>query len=204
MVTLPGESVSNMTPPSLALLTLSFWLMALALLLRASGRALLARPSVWRATIAANGVPMTSFLWHLTVIVAVTGALVAAGAPLFPPIGSTAWWLLRPPLLLLMAVVLVGVVLLFRRFERSAPWQIPDVTHRRKHRDATAALGAGLALLGVLGFSVAGFAGVLSLRTANLVVLPMATLPSALILAAGYLLMRRSAGSRREAFSRGQ
>jgi len=204
MVTLPGESVSNMTPPSLALLTLSFWLMALALLLRVSGRGLLARPSVWRATIAANGVPMTSFLWHLTVIVAVTGALVAAGAPLFPTIGSTAWWLLRPPLLLLMAVVLFGVVLLFRRFERPAPWRNPDVALRRKHRDATVALGAVLALLGVLGFSVAGFAGVLSVRTANLVVLPMATLPSALILAAGYLLMRRSAGSRRGAVSRGQ
>ncbi len=201
MVTLPGESVSNMTPPSVALLSLSFWLMGLALLLRSPTQALLGHSSIWRATIAANGVPMTSFLWHFTVIVSVTGALVLVGAPLFPPIGSTAWWLLRLPLLVLMATVLLGVVMLLRRFERPRPWHIPEVALRRKHRDAAVALGAALALLGILGFSVAGFAGVLSLRTATLVVVPMAALTSALILAAGYALMFWSASPRRGADS---
>jgi hypothetical protein len=204
MVTLPGESVSNMTPPSVALLALSFWLMALALLLRSPARTLLDHPAIWRATIAANGVPMTSFLWHFTVIVAVTGGLVLVGAPVFPVIGSTAWWLLRLPLLLVMAAVLLGIVLLLRRFERPEPWQIPAVTLRRRHRDVAAAAGAALALLGILGFSVAGFAGVLSLRTATLVVIPMAALPSALILAGGYALMLRSANPRRGTRSRGQ
>ncbi len=193
MVTLPGESVSNMTPPSLALLSLSFWLMGLALLLRAAATALLGRKPVWRATIAANGVPMTSFLWHFTVIVAVTGLLVLVGAPVFPTIGSTTWWLLRLPLLVVMASVLFGVVVMLRRFERPTPWQIPDVALRRRHRNVNVAVGAGLALLGILGFSVAGFAGVLTLRTATLVVMPMSALPSALILAAGYGLMRWSA-----------
>ncbi len=196
MVTLPGESVSNMTPPSLALLSLSFWLMGLALLLRVPAKALLRRESVWRATVAANGVPMTSFLWHFTVIVAVTGVLVLVGAPLFPTIGSTTWWLLRVPLLVLMGAVLLGVVMLLRRFERPAPWQIPEVALRRKRRDISVAAGAALALLGILGFSVAGFAGVLSLRTATLVVIPMSALPSALLLVAGYGLMRRSASAR--------
>ncbi len=196
MVTLPGESVSNMTPPSVALLSLSFWLMGLALLLRVPVKAVLRRESIWRATVAANGVPMTSFLWHFTVIVAVTGALVLVGAPLFPTIGSTTWWLLRLPLLVLMGAVLLSVVMMLRRFERPTPWQIPNVALRRKHRDVRVAVGVALALLGILGFSVAGFAGVLTLRTATLVFIPMSALPSALILVVGYGLMRHSAAPR--------
>ena len=141
---------------------------------------------------------MTSFLWHFTVIVSVTGALVLVGAPLFPTIGSTAWWLLRLPLLVVMATVLLGVVLLLRRFERPRPWHIPDVETRRRHRDAAVAFGAALALLGILGFSVAGFAGVLSLRSATLVVVPMAALPSALILVTGYVLMHVAASPRHQ------
>jgi hypothetical protein len=140
---------------------------------------------------------MTSFLWHFTVIVGVTGALVLVGAPVYPTIGSTGWWLLRVPLLVVMTAVLLGVVLLLRRFERPEPWQIPDVDRRRRHRDSAAAAGAALALLGILGFSVTGFAGVMSLRTATLVVVPMAAVPSALALVVGYLLMVRSASPRR-------
>jgi hypothetical protein len=45
----------------------------------------------------------------------------------------------------------------------------------------------------LLGLSVAGFAGVLSLRTAELVVIPMACLPSVVLLVIGYWLTVRSA-----------
>jgi hypothetical protein len=50
-----------------------------------------------------------------------------------------------------------------------------------------------MALFGILGLSVAGFAGVLSLRTATLVVVPMASLPSVALVAVGYWLTVRSA-----------
>ena len=40
-------------------------------------RAWLARPRVWRAVVAANGVAMTAFLWHLTAMLGVYGALLA-------------------------------------------------------------------------------------------------------------------------------
>ncbi len=193
MVSLPGETVSNMTPPSLALLTFSAWLLGLALLLREWATRLLQRPAVWTATVAANGVAMTAFLWHLTVIVGVTGALVLLGAPFFPTIGTLGWWLLRVPLLALVGLVLAGVVAVFRRFERPRPTPIPEPDRRRAHRDGLAALGLALALTGVLGFSVAGFAGVLSLRTATLVFLPMSSAVSVLLLAAGMVLVRFAA-----------
>jgi hypothetical protein len=193
MVTLPGDTVSNMTPPSLALLTLSMWLLGLVLLLRSRATAWLTRPRVWLTVVAANGVVMTAFLWHLSAVVGVNGTLVLIDAPVFPPIGSAQWWLWRLPLLLLVAAVLTGVVAALRRFERPRRWTIPDPTRRRPHRDAATAAGAGLALLGLLGLSVAGFAGVLSLRTAELVVIPMACLPSVVLLVIGYWLTVRSA-----------
>jgi hypothetical protein len=193
MVTLPGDTVSNMTPPSLALLTLSMWLLGAVLLLRSRTTAWLARARVWLTVVAANGVVMTAFLWHLSVVVAVNGTLVLIDAPVFPPIGSTQWWLWRLPLLLLVAAVLAVVVAGLRRFERPRRWTIPDPRNRRPHRDTATATGAVLALLGLLGLSVAGFAGVLSLRTAELVILPMACLPSVVLLVTGYWLTVRSA-----------
>lgn len=193
MVTLPGDEVSNMTPPSLALLTLSGWLMGLALLLRPVVSPRLQSTRAWTVVVAANGVVMTAFLWHLTAVIAVDGALVLIGAPVFPEVGSVRWWLLRVPLLLLTAALLAGLVAAFRRFERPQRWVIPDVEHRHRHRDGLATLGAGLALFGILGLSVAGFAGVLSLRTATLVVVPVASLPSVALVVAGYWLTVRAA-----------
>lgn len=193
MVTLPGDEVSNMTPPSLALLTLSVWLMGLALLLRPLATRRLRATRTWTVVVAANGVVMTAFLWHLSAIIAVDGALVLAGAPMFPMVGSAEWWLLRIPFLVLTAAVLAVLVGAFRRFERPRRWVIPAVAHRRRHRDGGATIGACLALFGILGLSVAGFAGVLSLRTATLVVVPMASLPSVALVAVGYWLTVRSA-----------
>jgi hypothetical protein len=192
MVTLPGDEVSNMTPPSLALLTCSVWLLGLVLLLRGPGTALVQRPRVWLGVVVANGLIMTAFLWHLSAITAVNGALVALGAPVFPPIGTAEWWWLRIPLLVLVTLVLSAIVLALRRFERPRPWLVPERATRRRHRDAGTAWGASLILLGILGLSVAGFAGVLSLRTAQLVVVPMACLPSVLLIACGYWLTVRA------------
>lgn len=189
MVTLPGETTSNMTPPSLALLTFSAWLLGLALLLRPAFTRLLARRGPWTVVVAASGVAMTAFLWHLTAITAVSGALLLSGGPFFPAVGSVAWWLLRLVFLLLVAVVLAGLVALFRRFERPRRLAVPPRGERRAHRDGLAALGLALALLGVLGFSVAGFAGVLSMRTATLVVLPMTPVVAAVLLGGGTLLV---------------
>lgn len=195
MVTLPGDDASNMTPPSLALLTCSLWLMGLVLLLRAPATRIVQRPRAWVAVVVANSMIMTAFLWHLSAIIAVNGVLVLMDAPVFPPVGSADWWLLRLPLLLAVAVVLAMVVLGLRRFERPRRWQIPDQSTRRAHRAVGTVLGGLLVLVGILGLSVAGFAGVLSLRTAQLVVVPMASLPSVLLVLLGYRLTMRSASA---------
>ena len=185
MVTLPGDEVSNMTPPSLALLTCSLWLLGLVLLLRRPVSQWVQHRRVWLVVVVANGVVMTAFLWHLSAIIAVNGTLVVLNAPVFPAIGSGEWWLLRVPLLLVTAALLAVVMLALRRFERPRAWVTPSVADRRPRRSGLATLGGILALLGILGLSVAGFAGVLSMRSEQLVVIPMASLPSVMWWALG-------------------
>lgn len=194
MVSLPGETVSNMTPPSLALLAYSGWLLGLALILRPTASRWLEGARVWTTVVAANGVVMTAFLWHLTSIVLVTGAPALGGVPVFPSVGGVAWWVLRIPFLLACGVVLACFVAAFRRWEAPRPTAVTAVGHRRPHRDGWAALGLAAALLGVLGFSVAGFAGVLSLRTTTLVVVPMSSAVAAVLVWGGDRLSGWAAG----------
>jgi hypothetical protein len=109
----------------------------------------------------------------------------------FPAVGTGEWWLLRIPMLAATAAVLSLLVLTFRGFERPQRWETPGVSARRSHRDLGTVVGGVLVLIGILGLSVAGFAGVLSLRTAELVVVPMASLPSVLLVVLGYWLTLR-------------
>ncbi len=95
MVGMPGEKVSNMAPPTLALLAHGLWLVGAVELLRAPAARLLARPRAWRTVVAANGVAMTAFLWHLTAMLGVYGALLALDVPLPEP-ATAAWWAQTP------------------------------------------------------------------------------------------------------------
>ena len=53
----------------------------------------------------AAALSMRAFLWHLPVVVVLTGAWVAAGMPLPEP-GSGTWWWTRPPYLAVLAAAL--------------------------------------------------------------------------------------------------
>ncbi|GAA2100141.1 acyltransferase family protein [Actinomadura alba] len=182
MVGMPGERISNMSPPTLALMAHASWLIGLALLLRGPLTRLLARPRIWVGVIAANGLAMTAFLWHLTALFIACAVQLALGLAQ-PPVGSVAWWILRPVWLGLLALVTAGLIALFRRADRPRPLVPRSVGAGR------AAVGVTLCLLGVLGFSAVGFGGALAGRTADLLVLPITPVRSALLLAAGALLL---------------
>jgi hypothetical protein len=170
MVGVPGEAVSNMSPPTVALAAHAVWLVGLVLLLRAPALRLLSRARVWRAVVAANGLAMTAFLWHLTAAFVVLAAFPAgaAGAP-----GSAVWWATRPLWLGAAALVTAVLVLVFRRFDTPRPTVIAAGSPAR------AAVGATMCTLGVLGVSIVGFGGLLTGHTATLLVLPV-TAPLAL------------------------
>ncbi|MGW0901345.1 acyltransferase family protein, partial [Streptomyces goshikiensis] len=153
--------------------------------------ALLARPRVWRAVVAANGIAMTAFLWHLTAMLAVYAAQLGLGLSLPAP-ATAAWWA-QVPLRLLAAAALTGVlVAVFRRFEAPAAGAagVPG-------SGPGAALGVTCCLLGILGLSMTGLGGLLEGHSATLVALPL-TAPAAIGMAlGGWLLVERSGPVRR-------
>ncbi|MFG3508121.1 acyltransferase [Streptomyces sp. NPDC047821] len=189
MVGMPGEKVSNMAPPTLALLCHGLWLVGAVELLRGPGARLARRPAVWRAVIAANGVAMTAFLWHLTAMLGVYGAMLALDVPLPEP-ASGAWWAQVPLRLAAAAAVTALLVAVFRAAERPGPRPAGA-----PGSSLLAALGITLCLFGVLGLSMVGFGGLLEGRSALLVAVPV-TAPAAVGMAlAGWLLVERAGGA---------
>ncbi|GGJ74619.1 hypothetical protein GCM10010123_00760 [Pilimelia anulata] len=197
MVGLSGAPVSNMSPPTLALLAHGAWLTGLALLVRAPVTRRLRRPRPWTAVVAANGVAMTVFLWHLTALFLATGALLAAGLA-GPAPGTGAWWALRPAWLLLLAAVTTALVAAFRRADAPAdrraaagstgPVGSAGAAGSARSARWVAAAGLAAAAVGVFGISRTGFAGPLAGRPAALLGLPLTPLGAAALIAAGALL----------------
>ena len=111
------EVVSNMNPPTLCIVALTFWLVGCAMLVRDRVNRWLVNRRAWMAVIAANSMIMTVFLWHLTAYLVAILLLYPLG--LGHPIDSTgSWWLQRPVWLAVPALLLVPLVVLFARFER--------------------------------------------------------------------------------------
>ncbi|MFJ3997645.1 acyltransferase family protein [Streptomyces parvus] len=190
MVGMPGEKVSNMAPPTLALLAHGLWLVGAVELLRAPAARLLERPRVWHTVVAANGVAMTAFLWHLTAMFGVYGALLALDVALPEP-ASAAWWAQVPLRLALAAALTAALVAAFRTFERPAAPATPG-TPGSSGAGPLAALGATLCLLGVLGLSIVGFGGLLDGRTALLIAIPVSAPAAVAMTLGGWLLVERA------------
>ncbi|MFF7182745.1 acyltransferase family protein [Streptomyces sp. NPDC008121] len=217
MVGMPGEKVSNMAPPTLALLCHGLWLVGAVELCRGPGARFAARAGVWHKVVLANGVAMTAFLWHLTAMLGVYGAMLALG--LEPPEPATAaWWAQVPPRIVAAALLTALLVAAFRGFERpspparasapaasaaapparaSGPTASASAPARGPRRAPLAALGATLALFGVLGLSMTGFGGLLEGHAATLIAVPV-TAPVAVATALlGWLLVERAGRTHR-------
>jgi hypothetical protein len=178
MVGLPGDRVSNMTPPSLCIVALTVWLVGLAMLVRDPVGRWLRRPRPWAVVVGAGSVLMTLFLWHLTAFALAVLVLLPLGLA-EPAPGSTAWWALRPLWLLAPAALLAPLVGVFAGLERPRPsprrqppragaaaatdtgagpgpgaagWARPAGPGRA----VLAGLGLGGVVLGLLGLAVAG------------------------------------------------
>ncbi|MFB7356789.1 acyltransferase family protein [Streptomyces gardneri] len=190
MVGMPGEKVSNMAPPTLALLCHGLWLVGAVELLRGPGARLVARAGVWRAVVAANGIAMTAFLWHLTAMLGVYGAMLGLGLELPAP-ASGAWWAQVPLRIAAAAAVTALLVAAFRRFEA------PGRVRREGGAAPFAALGVTLALFGILGLSMTGFAGLLTGHSATLIAVPVTAPVAVALTLAGWLLVDRPASRRR-------
>jgi hypothetical protein len=74
----------------------------------------------WRATVAANGVAMSVYLWHMTAAVVVAGSAYAVGLlPRAEP-GTSGWWWSKVPFLVANLCLLVPIVRWAAPVERRA------------------------------------------------------------------------------------
>lgn len=164
MINIPGERLHNMSPPTLALLSLAAAQLGLILLLRNPVERWLHHARPWHFTIAVNSVVLTVFLWHVNAILLVVGTLHALNLLPTPPVGSSSWWLWRLPWLIMGAAVLAVLVALLARFEaRGTPTDRPRWLpatmavglRRPRLRAVLTVAGYGAVILGLLDNSLA-------------------------------------------------
>ena len=116
-----GLEHSPTHPPSTALLLFGLaYSFTAAAFAPAVDRFLARSTKAWQMTIAANGVAMSVYLWHMTAAVMVAGG--AVGLSLIPTVvpGTSAWWATKPIFLLANLLVLVPIVRLVAPLEQRA------------------------------------------------------------------------------------
>jgi hypothetical protein len=120
MVGVNGAHISNLNPPTLAVVTFGIAQTGLALLLREPLARLMRRPLAWAAIATVNLSAMTLFLWHQTAFLAVTmTALLIGRLPGLHTAPSSAIWIAeRLAWLPVFAIMMSGLWLVFRRVER--------------------------------------------------------------------------------------
>jgi Acyltransferase family len=121
MVGVNGAKISNLNPPTLAVVTFGIAQVGLALLLRPLLARWMRRPVAWAAVATANLSAMTLFLWHQTAFLSVTmlGLLAGRLAGLHTAPTSFAWVAERLAWLPVFAAALAVLWLVFRRAERA-------------------------------------------------------------------------------------
>ncbi len=151
MVGVDTATVTNTYPPRVTLLFLGMFQAGLLLLLERRAAAAMRRPGVWAVVVGVNTRIMTVYLWHVTAMVAVIGASLAAGGLglRLVPLGA-GWWLSRPVWYAVLAVVTAGFVAVLGRLETAAPDPRPAPPWWRPLLSVATVCG-GLAALAVDG-----------------------------------------------------
>ncbi|MET9887918.1 acyltransferase [Streptomyces sp. NPDC006430] len=95
MVGVPGASISNLNPPTLAAVAFGLAQCGLALLLREPLARAMRRPRAWAKVALANLSAMTIFLWHQTAMMAVTalGLLAPVDLPGLHTVPDSPYWI---------------------------------------------------------------------------------------------------------------
>ncbi|SDM21407.1 acyltransferase family protein [Nonomuraea jiangxiensis] len=148
MIGLPGAEVSNMAPPTLAMLAVGAGQVGLAMLLRPW----LVRLPLDRLLAWAGPRIMTVYLWHMPALIVVSGVAVVLLGIDTPAPGSAFWFAGWPVWFGLLCLVLWPLVKVFARFE--APPALPyGELGWGSMLCATALVGGGVLTLTVGGFA---------------------------------------------------
>ncbi|MGW2518113.1 acyltransferase family protein [Streptomyces sp. NPDC001617] len=145
MVGVPGQSLSNLNPPTLAAVTFGLAQCGLALLLRDRLRRAMRRPFAWAAVAFVNLSAMTIFLWHQTAMMATTatGLLVGRLPGLHSRPDSVVWVAYRLAWLPVFALSLALCWAAFRSYEQTRPRKRRSSRVVRTYRSSDRARAAG-------------------------------------------------------------
>jgi hypothetical protein len=174
--------MSNMSPPTLALAAQALWLTGLVVMARGPVTRWLERARVWRAVVAANGIAMTAFLWHLSAAIVVLAVAIPQGWD-EAPAGTPGWWLGRPLWLGAAGVLTGGLIAIFRRFDA------PRVAEVAGGPGWPAAVGMAACTVGMFGLSTVGFGGLVAGRVATMIVVPVSAPLAVAVIAGGVGLL---------------
>ncbi|GAA4224889.1 hypothetical protein FHR32_006823 [Streptosporangium album] len=151
MIGMPGAAVSNMAPPTVALLAVAVGQLGLVLALRGWIVALAAWPGVSRVLVWAAPRMMTVYLWHMSALFLVTSVVVVGLGVSTPQPWTSAWLSGWPHWLLVLALAMCPLLRCFARFE--TPAQAPPYGGGM----ARIAVAVTLAAAGLLIFTAFGF-----------------------------------------------
>ena len=119
MVTVRGEAVGNMFPTTACIAALATLQLRLLLRFRPRLDAWLQGRRPWRVVVAANGVAMPVFCWHMTALVGFLWLYERAGFALADE-PTAGWWLTRPLWVAGPALLLAAVLVTLRRTQRGS------------------------------------------------------------------------------------
>jgi fucose 4-O-acetylase-like acetyltransferase len=131
-----GNMLVNLNPPNLCLLLLAVSQAAALQLFRPGLRWVSAVRWVRAAVAIAGRRSMTVYLWHLPLLVAMSGLVLLTDVPK-PAAGTAAWWWARPLVLLGVVALLLPVLAVFGRLEER-----PTASARTRGRPAAAVVTA--------------------------------------------------------------
>jgi len=111
-----GNMLVNLNPPNLTLVILAVPQLAAMELARPVLAPLAGVPWIGRMLVLAGSRSLTVYLWHLPLLVGMSGLLLLAPIPK-PSSGSAEWWWSRPLVVLALVLLLLPVAVAFGRLE---------------------------------------------------------------------------------------
>lgn len=160
MIGVPGQSVDNTTPPSLALVAFAGTQAGIAVALAPALNRVLRPRGVQRLLSIANTNVMALYLWHMipVVIVAIVG--YPAGLLPQPPEGTAAWWLARLLWVVILSLVTAAELTLLWWLRRvfAAPLPLLPTPLTERWAEPIMFVGAAMAAYGLAFLAAEGFA----------------------------------------------
>jgi hypothetical protein len=160
MIGVPGQTIDNTTPPTLALLAFAGAQTGIVMALAPALNRALSVIRVERVLSIGNQNIMALYLWHMipVVIVAIVG--YPAGLLPQPPVGTAAWWLARLEWVVILAIVtaIEMALLWWGRRVFAAPLPLVGIALSQRWGEPIMLAGAAMAAYALSAVAAEGFA----------------------------------------------